>query len=168
MHERWRRPESLLRVIVSADGNNTRVFCKGSFVSTTRATKQKQSIGRHEHHVRLLMMPLSCPLCRFVGGCRVHPREGEEGREEVGRKPIWPWRMEHSDSRSTGLVTQSCIPGVLSKLGRGWQGWGAGERRVQWLCAFKYNIDFSIWLLISIWFSIECKCILLPLEPTHR
>lgn len=65
------------------------------------------------------------PLCRFAGGCRVHSREGEEGREEVGRKPIWPWRMEHSDSRSTGLVTQSCIPGDLSELGRGWQGGGA-------------------------------------------
>ncbi len=43
-------------------------------------------------------------------GSRVHPREGEESREEAGRKPIWPRRLEHTDSWSTGLVTQGCIP----------------------------------------------------------
>lgn len=43
-------------------------------------------------------------------GSRVHPREGEESREEVGRKSIWPRRLEHTDSWSTGLVTQGCIP----------------------------------------------------------
>lgn len=93
----------------------------------------------------------SCPT---AGGCRVHPREGEEGREEVGREPIWPWRMEHSDSRSTGLVTQSCIPGVLSKLGLGWHlgvGRVTGSGLYSWILIFPYDC----WSVCD--FSIECE-----------
>lgn len=94
-------------------------------------------------------------LCSLVLWClagsgRIYSREGEEGREEVGRKPIWPWRMEHSDSRSTGLVTQSCIPGVEKT---GMRGGGC------YLYTYTNHLTFT-WLVL-LFNSVECKCILL-------
>ncbi len=84
-------------------------------------------------------------------GSRVHPREGEESREEVGRKPIWPRRLEHTDSWSTGLVTQGCIPLYLGGNGGLW-----------------LHISCKPSLGRTLSYDSVCKWILLLLESTHR
>lgn len=38
-------------------------------------------------------------------GCWICPRKSEESWKETRRESIWPWRLEHSHSRGTGLVT---------------------------------------------------------------
>ncbi len=53
-------------------------------------------------------------------GSRVHPREGEESREEAEENPsdLDAWSI--TDSWSTGLVTQGCIPLYLGGNGGLW------------------------------------------------
>lgn len=88
-------------------------------------------------------------------GGGVHPREGEESREEAGRKPVWPRRLEHTDSWSTGLVTQGCIPS--------YPGWRVFGRERGSLTA--HLMLFHLW---DVPYDSVCKWISLLLESTHR
>lgn len=102
------------------------------------------------HSYRMFLFPST--------GDRVHPREGEESREEVGRKSIWPRRLEHTDSWSTGLVTQGCIPFLpgVTCFGR--------ERGSLTAHLMLFHVN-GLW---DVPYDSVCKCILLLLESTHR
>lgn len=113
----------------------------------------------HHSVVDLFSSIMFVCLCFLADGSRICSWEGEKGREEVGRKPIWPWRMEHSDSRNTGLVTQSCIPGVKEN----WE-WGRGGFWVKFLIQKLWIFSWThYWRSTAYWMlnSVECKCILL-------